>query len=237
MAATKKQQTDFISKIAPCVQIAYRKYGKVLPSVCIGMACVETGYGTAKSTHHHSYLGQKVGTGKTATNEWGGKFFTALTSEEYKVGVTTIIRDAFRAYDSMQQCVLNYYELLNTKLYSKVKAGADFSTQMKQIKECKYMTSNTEVNAVLSIISKHNLTKYDFAVVHPADRVLREGDRGEDVKELQTALNATGLYALSRDGIFGPLTADCVRHYQKAHNLTVDGIVGKETKASLGLVS
>ena len=67
-----------------------------------------------------------------------------------------------------EQCVLNYYELLNTKLYSGVKKGVDYKTQMAQIKMCKYMTSSKEVNSVIRIIEKYNLTKYDGGGVIPA---------------------------------------------------------------------
>ena len=158
--ATEQQIKSFIEEIAPCAQYAYKTLGKVLPSVCIGMACVESGYGTAGSVRYHSYFGQKVGTGKTATKYWGGKSFNAKTKEEYSTGVA-VIRDNFRAYDSMQQSTLNFYELLNTSLYKGVQHGASASLQMLQIKACGYMTSSTEVNSVLKIIEKYNLTKYD----------------------------------------------------------------------------
>ena len=95
--ATQAQVNKFISEIAPCAQKAYAIIGKVLPSVCIGMACVESAYGTAGSVKYHSYLGQKVGTGKTAKKYWGGKFFKSKTKEEYTIGVHTTIVDAFRA--------------------------------------------------------------------------------------------------------------------------------------------
>ena len=159
--ATIQEVQSFVAKIAPYAQKAYKELGKVKPSVCIGMACVECGYGTARSVKHHSYLGHKVGSGKTATKYWGGRFFTSKTSEEYTKGVHTIIQSAFRAFDSMEQCVFNYYELLNTSLYSKVLASSDYKTQMQQIKACGYMTSSTEVSSVLSIISQYGLTKYD----------------------------------------------------------------------------
>ena len=160
--ANATQIAMFIEQIAPCAQYAYKLLGKVKPSVCIGMACCECAYGTAGSVKYHSYLGHKVGTGKTATKYWNGTFVKLKTQEEYTVGKYTAIVDAFRTYESMQQCVLNFYELLNTSLYSKVKADADYRTQMAQIKACEYMTSSKEVNTVISIIEKYNLTKYDF---------------------------------------------------------------------------
>lgn len=159
--ANAKQIYSFISEIAPIAQRAYRDLGKVLPSVCIGMACVESGYGTAGSCKYNSYLGFKVGSGKTATKYWDGTLFKSKTKEEYTVGVHTVIKDAFRSYRSMEQCVYNFYELLNTSLYSRVKRDVSYSEQMKQIKACGYMTSSTEVNSVIRIIQKYNLTRYD----------------------------------------------------------------------------
>lgn len=41
--ATKEQVNNFINMIAPIAQEAYKELGKVLPSVAVGMACVECG--------------------------------------------------------------------------------------------------------------------------------------------------------------------------------------------------
>ena len=229
--ASATQIATFIEQIAPCAQNAYKILGKVKPSVCIGMACVECGYGTAGSTKYHSYLGHKVGTGKTALKYWPGTFKSWKTQEEYKIGEHTTIVDAFRTYESMQQCVLNFYELLNTGLYSRVKAEADYVTQMKQIKACGYMTSSTETNSVLSIIQKYNLTKYDFNSGTPnypvPTRTLKKGMKGEEVKWLQKALSDRGYPVGTIDGIFGTKTEQCVRSFQE--DVFVDGVVGPLT--------
>ena len=122
------------------------------------MAIVESNCGQSNiMKKNNALLGQKVGTGKTAKKYWSGKFFVSRTKEEYTVGTHTIIESAFRAYDSVEQCVFNYYELLNTSLYKKVVSNVDYKTQMQQIKDCGYMTSSTEVNSVISIIEKYNL--------------------------------------------------------------------------------
>ena len=237
--ASEAQILDFISRIAPCAQKAYKELGKVYPSICIGMACVESAYGTAGSCFHNSYLGQKVGTGKTATRYWGGKFFTSKTKEEYTVGVHTTINAAFRSYDSMEQCVFNYYELLNSKLYSGVSSGVPFTTQMQQIKNCGYMTSSTEVNSVIQIILKYKLTQYDDverpAIGNPYQeptKNVRLNTRGNDARWLQYELNRHG-YGLIVDGIFGQKTEDAVRDYQNRHALVCDGLVGAKTRAEL----
>lgn len=58
-------------------------------------------------------------------------------------------------------------------------------------------------------------------------RMLRKGDRGEDVKRLQSALGITA------DGIFGANTEGAVRAFQIMHGLVGDGIVGPKTWAKL----
>lgn len=57
--------------------------------------------------------------------------------------------------------------------------------------------------------------------------LLKKGSKGSDVKTLQGLLN------LYQDGIFGPLTEEAVKEFQKTHGLKVDGIVGDNTWAKL----
>lgn len=60
---------------------------------------------------------------------------------------------------------------------------------------------------------------------------LKLGSRGSDVITLQKKLN------LQADGIFGPLTEEAVKEFQKANGLSVDGIVGAKTWAKLNVSS
>ncbi len=63
-------------------------------------------------------------------------------------------------------------------------------------------------------------------------RMLSYGSSGEDVRELQKALNNAG-YTLDVDGKFGVKTQSAVKSYQKSKGLSVDGIVGNNTWTSL----
>ena len=235
-AVSQAEAIAFINEIAPHAQAAYKDLGKVLPSVCIGMACIESGYGTSNIMRKHcAFMGQKVGSGRTAKKYWSGKFFVAKTSEEYTVGVHTIIKDAFRAYDNTRQCIYNYYELLNTSLYSRVKADANYSTQMAQIKTCGYMTSSTEVDSVIKVINRYNLTRFDTKLDKPSTilPILRKGDRNDYVKAWQTFLNGAGYPCGKIDGIFGKKTEAAVKAWQSDHGLVPDGIIGPKTWGSL----
>lgn len=63
---------------------------------------------------------------------------------------------------------------------------------------------------------------------------LTRGSKGEEVKQLQQALNASGIgVQLKIDGDFGPATEAAVRFYQNAKGLKVDGIVGQQTRGTL----
>ena len=64
---------------------------------------------------------------------------------------------------------------------------------------------------------------------------LGKGDEGNQVKTLQRLLGSLGydLGGYGADGIFGNATDKAVRAFQKLHNLTVDGLVGKDTWSHL----
>lgn len=59
------------------------------------------------------------------------------------------------------------------------------------------------------------------------------GSKGDEVKNLQQQLKNAGYDPGGVDGIYGPKTAAAATAYQKAKGLTVDGIVGTQTLASL----
>ena len=207
---TQAEREAFIEEVVPLAQRAYMTLGKVLPSVCIGMACVESGfsYGTDGSRlmyRHNACWGQKVGSGRTATKYWPGTCYVAATNEEYTKGIfTRLPAAAFRSYQTLEQGCLNYYELLNTSLYKKVLSGIDYVRQMQQIKEVGYMTSSTEVNSVISVIQNYNLTKYDI-ITHTTsefpwkigktyttqqDLYIRDSANGNKLNWLQITLDA-----------------------------------------------
>lgn len=58
--------------------------------------------------------------------------------------------------------------------------------------------------------------------------------RGDDVRWLQSALNAAGHSSGAADGIFGSKTRSAVMAFQRAGKLAVDGIAGRNTVAALG---
>src|SRR5690625_3016337 len=66
--------------------------------------------------------------------------------------------------------------------------------------------------------------------------IVSMNDRGETVRNIQEVLNNQG-YTANPDGIFGKETDKAVRDFQNDKNLSVDGLVGPETKDSLSISS
>lgn len=64
---------------------------------------------------------------------------------------------------------------------------------------------------------------------------LKYGSTGEQVKELQTALNAQG-YNLIVDGIFGAKTSTAVKDFQTRKGLVVNGVCEEKTWAALKVI-
>lgn len=71
------------------------------------------------------------------------------------------------------------------------------------------------------------------APVPPSRPVLKLGDKGQEVRVLQSRLRALG-YSVSVDGNFGKITESVVRQFQEKHGLEVDGKVGPATYQKLG---
>lgn len=64
-------------------------------------------------------------------------------------------------------------------------------------------------------------------------RTICKGMKGSDVSVLQALLLAHGYTVVTVNGVFGDSVDKTVRKYQNDHLLAVDGIVGKNTWASL----
>lgn len=80
------------------------------------------------------------------------------------------------------------------------------------------------------------------ALIHFTNSTLSQDLRKDDkdfvngitqVQELQNFLNEIGHNTGTPDGIFGDLTVAGVKSYQQANNLSADGIVGSNTRASI----
>ena len=86
---------------------------------------------------------------------------------------------------------------------------------------------------IISLLLALVLTLSACSVAFAADPVLRPGDRGDAVKNVQTLLKAYGYYSGKIDGKYSNATTTAVRNFQRYNSLTVDGKVGPKTMAVL----
>jgi len=64
-------------------------------------------------------------------------------------------------------------------------------------------------------------------------RLLRRGTRGAEVSELQGFLNLRGHESGPVDGVFGNMTDQAVRAFQRERGLNADGVVGAQTRTEV----
>ena len=63
--------------------------------------------------------------------------------------------------------------------------------------------------------------------------ILKEGDTGEQVKDIQHWLNDHGYNAGEEDGVFGEKTREAVIQFQSSKKIVTDGIVGSQIQLTI----
>ncbi|MBB6632747.1 glucosaminidase domain-containing protein [Cohnella thailandensis] len=158
--ATYKKYTkpDFFSLIAPIVMQVHKEGGRLLPSVRLAQAWLETG-GSVPSWNNLG--GYKVGSG-TPTAYWDGSSVNTATREVYN-GVTVSTTANWRAYKS----IYNYFKdqdlLFDKSRYSAVRAAKTPQEQCAALKTCGYATDPDYAGKLMSVITANNLIQYDAA--------------------------------------------------------------------------
>ena len=148
--------SEFIEKIADCVDKYAYLYGIEVHSPIIAQAILESGWGkSGLASKYHNYFGLKCG------SSWKGKSVNMATKEEYKVDTLTNIRDNFRVYDSMEAGVKGYFEFINTKRYANLKGVTSPEEYVKRIRADGYATSSTYVDNIMRVIRDNKLTRFD----------------------------------------------------------------------------
>ena len=114
----------------------------------------------------NAVLGIKVGKSKVHFGKaWKDKAYSTKTKECYDGKTYVSITDMFRAYDSIDDAIEDYYDMLAAcSRYIGCLDQADPKTCITAIKNGGYATSPTYIDTIMSIINKYNLTKYDSVV-------------------------------------------------------------------------
>jgi peptidoglycan hydrolase-like protein with peptidoglycan-binding domain len=87
--------------------------------------------------------------------------------------------------------------------------------------------------AAISLLSL-SLAFGSLGIADSAGAVVREGDRGAEVTQVQERLQELGYFQANVTGYFGSLTKEAVIEFQQSKGLEPDGIVGTNTLVALG---
>lgn len=93
-------------------------------------------------------------------------------------------------------------------------------------------TGHCHVSIQQAMTAENSTAGWPIWAQFPRWAVLRQGMQGVSVLQLQAYLNAWG-GSLVLDGAFGPATLASVKGFQHARAITVDGIVGPQTRGKL----
>lgn len=169
---------EFLNKIIPIIQNENSKRGNPLyNSVVIAQAICETGWGSSSlMIKANAIFGIK------ATSSWKGKVYNARTKEYYNGNAYNIV-DCFRAYNSFEESVEDYFNLIcNSSRYKKALYTGSPTECITAIKNSGYATSPVYINTIMSIIDSNNLRQYDKASF--VDNVEKPVDNSVNIEQL-----------------------------------------------------
>ena len=158
MMATK--QDIFIDKVKDGA-IAGWYEGKILPSVTIAQACLESGWGTSElATKANNLFGIK------AKEDWKGESYTVRTAEYDKNNKKFYIDAAFRKYRNWQCSLVDHARFFHTPAwregnYKNVIGEVDYRKACKALQSAGYATSQSYASQLIGLIEMYHLDKYD----------------------------------------------------------------------------
>ena len=151
---------DFINLIKDIVISENNKRGKPLyPSAVIAQAILETGWGNSEIM-----MRAKAIFGIKATSSWQGKVYNSKTKECYDGVSFTTINDCFRSYDSLEDSIKDYFNLIcNSSRYRSALKTDSPEACITAIKNSGYATDPHYIDSIMRIIGENNLQQYDVS--------------------------------------------------------------------------
>ncbi|MCC0627764.1 MULTISPECIES: glycoside hydrolase family 73 protein [unclassified Clostridioides] len=157
------EKIKFIKKLEDSAIREYIDYG-ILPSITIGQAILESGWGNSKLTKQSNNL-----FGIKADKAWKGKSVEISTSEHYNEKVVA----SFRSYNSLQDSVKDHsLFLVNNKRYRKhgLFEAKDYISQAQALENAGYSTAEDKKGnriyseLLIEVIRSYNLQLIDNKV-------------------------------------------------------------------------
>ncbi|WPC08016.1 glucosaminidase domain-containing protein [Globicatella sp. PHS-GS-PNBC-21-1553] len=154
-------KTQFINAVKNGAISGWHKH-KILPSISIAQAILESGWGgsdLSKAPNYNLF-------GIKASDDWAGEVVNMPTQEWSQSKGYYWIRANFRKYNSWDESIEDHSAFFtNTpwrkQNYARVIGEKDYKVAAKMLRECGYATDIEYPNKLIRIIDQYNLTQYD----------------------------------------------------------------------------
>lgn len=157
------KQEIFIDRVKT-LAIEGWKIGKILPSVTIAQACLESKWGESElATKAYNLFGIK------AKDDWKGESLTVRTAEYDKYNKQFFINAPFRKYKSWDESLLDHAKFFHTpdwrkENYKQVIGETDYKKACKALQTSGYATSQDYASMLIELLEKYKLYEYDKIV-------------------------------------------------------------------------
>ena len=154
------EQDIFIDKVKDGAIAGWHE-GKILPSVTIAQAILESGWGTSElATKANNLFGIK------ASKDWTGESYTVKTAEYDKNNNKYFINAPFRKYRNWQCSLVDHARFFHTPAwrednYKAVIGEVDYRKACKSLQSAGYATSQEYASQLIGLIEMYKLDKYD----------------------------------------------------------------------------
>ena len=148
--ATTQQQKEFLSRIIPLAKADMKKT-KILASLTIAQAILESGWGTSALARKSNNLFGIKGSGKN------------YKTFEYINGKRVDIVDSFKVYPDWETSVTDHSGLfLRLSRYQNLIGERDYKKACRKVYEDGYATAPNYAEALIRIIEQYKLYEHDY---------------------------------------------------------------------------
>ena len=148
--ATTQQQKEFLSRIIPLAKADMKKT-KILASLTIAQAILESGWGTSALARKSNNLFGIKGNGKN------------YKTFEYINGKRVDIVDSFKVYPDWETSVADHSGLfLRLSRYQNLIGERDYKKACRKVYEDGYATAPNYTEALIKIIEQYKLYEHDY---------------------------------------------------------------------------
>lgn len=159
--------SKLIKKIGNQAVKQYKKY-KILPSLTIAQAIVESGWGKSElSKSCHNYFGMKWCEG------CGCDYKTYKTSEQRADGSRYTVSARFRKYATLAKGIEGYYEFLQYPRYKNLAGVTDYKVACRLIRQDGWATALSYTELLISVIEENDLTSYDRLALNSVSKTTK----------------------------------------------------------------